>query len=660
MPSPSRLHPLAFLLVGLALLAGAASVVQRCIVEQRNRTVELVLDMGELRLLSAAAGKPVDQALRVFQEAGIRGVAITETLVQDLLADGRLRPTVTLAGVTGTTLATDDSLLLERIRQAFAQQTPLAPAEGAGQGVSFVGPGGAFLVPNVRVEEILRVPLGLDAGELRMVKDAGLDPVARIYNYLGSTPATIRSRLQTLHDGGVKTVIFAEEEVLGFQGQLPDTADALEALGLNYGSVEFGKQRGDEGLSERVEPRLLRVHSISPAEIKALSVGEAIDRYVRAVDERNIRVCYVRLTGSASQNTYLDTRDYVGRIAAQLHGSGFAMGLPQPLTQVWDHPRVERFAMAVLGAGVGASGLLLLGTLFPLDRRRQFWLTLLFAAIGTTLMLAGREKGRQVVALGAALVFPALAFLWVPQPVGAFAGEGGKPVRSPIGWALVQFAVMCLLSGAGAFLVAAALTDRSYMLKIESFAGIKIAHVGPVLVVGLFYLLGLTNRGTWAGERDTIVRRARAAWEQPVRVGHVVGFMIGAAALALLLLRTGNDPGVGVSATEMKFRALLEAHLVRPRTKEFLIGHPALVLGLAMAAMPRWRGWSLPLLLIGAIGQVSIVNSFCHIHTPFLTSLARTFNGVWLGAIIGAIPAAVLAWLQPRGHNHRANGAGRP
>src|SRR5262245_10902207 len=130
MPTPSRLHPLAFVLVGLALLAGMASVVQRCLVEQRNRTVELVLDMAELRLLCAATGKPVDQALFDFRETGIRGVAITETLIQDLLADGRLRPAARLSGTpTGsrTTLTTDDPLLYERIRQAFAQLTALSP-----------------------------------------------------------------------------------------------------------------------------------------------------------------------------------------------------------------------------------------------------------------------------------------------------------------------------------------------------------------------------------------------------------------------------------------------------------------------------------------------------------------------------------------------------
>ncbi len=60
-------------------------------------------------------------------------------------------------------------------------------------------------------------------------------------------------------------------------------------------------------------------------------------------------------------------------------------------------------------------------------------------------------------------------------------------------------------------------------------------------------------------------------------------------ALALFVARSGNDPGVGVSATELKVRSLLDKYLlVRPRTKEFLLGHPALLLGLACSASGRF------------------------------------------------------------------------
>lgn len=45
----------------------------------------------------------------------------------------------------------------------------------------------------------------------------------------------------------------------------------------------------------------------------------------------------------------------------------------------------------------------------------------------------------------------------------------------------------------------------------------------------------------------------------------------------------------------------------------------------------------LPFLLIASIGQVSLVNTFAHIHTPIFISVLRTLNGLWIGIVIGLI-----------------------
>ena len=98
-------------------------------------------------------------------------------------------------------------------------------------------------------------------------------------------------------------------------------------------------------------------------------------------------------------------------------------------------------------------------------------------------------------------------------------------------------------------------------------------------------------------------------------------------------MRTGNE-SAAVSAWELALRARLDDLLaVRPRTKEFLIGHPLMLLLLFLG----YRDKYLPILAIGIIGQVSLVNTFAHIHTPLVISLVRTFNGLWLGIILGLL-----------------------
>jgi len=41
--------------------------------------------------------------------------------------------------------------------------------------------------------------------------------------------------------------------------------------------------------------------------------------------------------------------------------------------------------------------------------------------------------------------------------------------------------------------------------------------------------------------------------------------------------------------------------------------------------------------LPAVIGQVSLVNTYAHIHTPLLISLERSFNGMALGLILGIL-----------------------
>ena len=125
---------------------------------------------------------------------------------------------------------------------------------------------------------------------------------------------------------------------------------------------------------------------------------------------------------------------------------------------------------------------------------------------------------------------------------------------------------------------------------------------------------------------------------RPLLVGQVAVGMVALAALAFLVARSGNDPGVGVSGSELTMRALLDKYLyVRPRTKEFLLGHPALLLGLAAVASGRFVRWTLPLLIVGAIGQSSLMDTFCHLHTPLFISGLHGLIGWVLGAVIGAL-----------------------
>lgn len=647
-----RFHwlPLLFLFVGF--VASLATLTQRYGVEARSRAVSLVLDHADLRGLASATGVPLPEAYRRFKAAGITGIALTEDTLAGLELDGLLR-------VRAVERPDGREYVVEGLPPELAEQVGdhVSRLVGgateqpiAGDRVSFPGFGGGRIYVLGRWEDVRGTPVGIDPLTAGEVRAAGLEPIARVYNPPGLTAPSLQWKLWRAKQLGATTFIFAGDEVLGFRGLIEETARLFEDMGLLYGTIELGKQRGDAGLSARLEERLVRVHSISPAEMARITPEDAIERYVRAAVERNIRLNYVRLPDAVTKQTFADSVDYVQRLSRQTVRAGFGLGAPIPFTQVWESAGLRALFGGLIGLGIAAGAALLLAGVFVLSRTQQAVAAALLGLGGAALGAAPVHLGPELMALTGAIVFPTLAFVLFPQPLGAFEEHEHAAVRErteAVVPAVAEFAAISLVTLVGALMVAAQLSELSYLVKTEQFVGIKAATALPLLLVGAIYLTGLTGLyPSLSEEGRSVTARLRGFFSEPVRVWHAVAILVGIVALALLLARSGNDPGVGVSELELRFRSLLDRVVgVRPRTKEFLIGHPALLLSLAMAARPQWRLWALPLLLVGIIGQVGMLNSFCHLHSPLKVTLLRTLNGLWTGGLLGILLVVVWQWL---------------
>ena len=183
--------------------------------------------------------------------------------------------------------------------------------------------------------------------------------------------------------------------------------------------------------------------------------------------------------------------------------------------------------------------------------------------------------------------------------------------------------------------MAGLLNGPAYYVRAESFWAVKVAHFLPILIVGAMVI------------RDHFELPKIAL--SPVTWGSIfVGFvvMIG---LGFMLARTGNDNPAAVSGVELKIRSLMERYLmVRPRTKEFMLGHPAMLIGLFAMARPNKRTQAMGgfLAALGMIGQTSMVNTMCHLHTPAMVGLVRIAIGLAAGLLVGlALWPLVRRWL---------------
>ena len=635
---------LLFALLALGVVAGLVSADHRWKAEARNRRVELIVDYGDAQALANTTRRQIEDVLPQLRTAGITTVALTEDTLGTLYANGVV------------TYTRDGSETLVRFAPGFPGQRARVVEMLArkAHGLVVTPEGTDSLRIGSPWPQFSSVPIGLDSDSVARVRHNRLLVSPRLANYPGATAESIAWEMaQTKRqcagaDGRIGPVIFAGASVLGNRGLIKATAAAFQADHLTYGSVELSKTQGDEDLSRMAADRTIRVHSIGLDEIGSMEEPTAVERFVRAAKERNIRACYVRLFtyGLAkdpdviSANTGFIQKIVAGMTEAHLIVDGDP-ARPYADENYADDGRggdgapglVLRLLMAL---GVLGGAVLLLTTFTGLQGRAFAVALIVGAVLALGLAVPGHSaKGRELLALTAACVFPALGLCAVRMPRRA--ASPGAALRRAFG-TYVQMTGVTVL---GIVLVVGLLAGRLFLIKVDEFLGVKLVLVAPVVLVSAYYGLGLAELGPragWAERRDTVLSCLSNLAAKPLLLGQVVVGFVALVALALLVARSGNDPGVGVSATELHVRALLDHYLlVRPRTKEFGLGHPALLLGLACAASRRWTPLVLPLLVIGSIGQSSLQDTFCHLHTPLLISALRGLIGWAIGAVIGAI-----------------------
>ena len=625
------------LLIALGLLGSLVSAAHRWQAEARNRRVELVVDYADAQALANTTRRQVDDVLTQLKAAGITTVAVTEDTPASLTGNG----VITYARSGDTTLLTFAPGFpgqRARVVQMLAHKAP---------GLTVTPEGETSLRVGAPWPQFSSIPIGLDSDTVNTVKRNNLLVAPRLVNFTGVTAQNIpwelaQTKQQCEEAVGIGPIIFAGTSVLGNRALIGTTADALKENDLTYGSVELGKMFGDDDLSRLADAQTVRVHSIGTDEMGTMDEPTAVERFVRAAKERNIRVCYVRLftSGLAHDPDVLAANtEFIGKIVKGMQEARLTVG--GPAHAYADDPKPGVVLRVLMALGVLGGTLLLLRVFSGISGRAL----VIASAVGLVLALGAAlpgttPKGRELLALLSACVFPTLGLCAITLPRPVIGGTSGEVLRR----AFTVYVQMTGVTIIGIVLVVGLLAGRLFLLKVDEFLGVKLVLVTPVALVAAYYGLGLGALPPHAGwtERWRTVRCSLGALAaRPLLAGQIVVGVAALVALALFVARSGNDPGVGVSATELKTRALLDKYLyVRPRTKEFLLGHPALLLGLAASASGRFPQWVLPLLVIGAIGQSSLMDTFCHLHTPLLVSALRGLIGWALGAVFGA-----LVWL---------------
>jgi hypothetical protein len=525
-----------------------------------------------------------------------------------------------------------------------------------------------FQVPQLADEEVEQLPVAWRQDVIDACRAVNRGPVLRP----GATEFMGASGLERTLEfcGNQDLMLFQGSAALGYPHQLEQVASLLNERQQYLGWVEFEQQDGGAELAAKLLPNVLRVHSIAADELVKYTPDTAVLRLVRAVRERGIRCLYLRPfirgdvlsaeaasmagTGYREQLLALNQR-YFSAIHEALASAGYKIApkleyIGGPPSSPRPAPQWLKRARPLLVLAVGAALTWLLALWFP-GAPRWLWTVLLAASGLGAVGAAVLPQLLELALFAAALVFPLLGF-WLALLLYS---------RLSLRWSCqpacprrLLFALLALLTASavtalGGLLIHAGLWDVDTMLKTEQFRGVTLALALPLLAVAAYAWQAETLQAAYDHATRGLQgywQRSMALWQAPIRYGDVAFIMIALGAVGIVLLRSGNDSGLGMFNFESWFRQGLEQlFIVRPRTKE-LLGHPLLVV--FFLSLPWRNRLSLLLVLGGMLGQVSILNTFCHLHTPLVLTLERVSLGLGLGLANGLIWGGVIllvSWL---------------
>ncbi|MEX2415924.1 MAG: DUF5693 family protein [Paenibacillaceae bacterium] len=644
-----------WILVAIGLVASAPLIAGRVEMERSSNQVDFVFDYRDLMEISTFKAEPqlfIKEKLLEMKEAGITGLAIYESTLSELEMSGSVQ-----------LFSAEDAALLngdEDLQQSnytyllFSDEqaaTALEPIIQEGFSLldietkpwSYKDKKGLAIA--VGVQEATVIPLDPDPVQLALLQDYGFRLSVRLSDARPYDQARMDALFGRLTDAGVGSIIFAGSAVTGFAEDpnklaLTGMAELIKKYKLEVAVIDLSLAKQQMGLTKLAfltDYQAVRLHSILEEEATT-DANVLADRFVLAVKDRNFRMIYLnaRMKVDKEQgtvnvpllNVYMSLNDPEFGAIERIKDLGYSIGQPksfkQQVTTAWD-----KLLKAI--ALIGAIALITWMSRFFLPR---LTLLVLLAGLGFTAMLymLNSTLTAQALALLAAVSAPTVAVIQAMTSAERRRdGQAGSVVT--FGWSLGIFLRTIALSLIGAVFTVALLNHISYIIVLNQFRGVSVLHTLPIMLVALYVVLFHRTSSLWE-----VVGRTKHLLALNIRVFWVVLAGFAGVVLYYYMSRTGNQGSV--SPYEKMFRSLLENTLgARPRTKE-LLTHPFIIIGLYLFVKYRKHG-ILAFFVIGTMGQLSVVDTFAHLHTPLDISILRVIYGVIISSFIALVYVAV-------------------
>lgn len=470
---------------------------------------------------------------------------------------------------------------------------------------------------------------------IAQLHEHGFNILPRMSDHMPYNQQEMDDLLSEYKELGVTRILFDGDAVKGYSdnasmNSLQGFADLLNQYNIGLVAIENLKspQKGFSKLAYLTDYNVVRLFSLSDAEAYQ-DAATLADKFVLATKDRNIRMIYLNAQATRDSvkasitnplNNLIQSLSGSGNAIKSIENNGFEIGQAQSFT-VYDSAW-QKFFKAVVVLGAVAFIALLVSVFVSPFTLLAFLLGLLGSAGLYVLKPVLLEQGLALlVSISAPTVAVVLAIRKIKEMQNSTTTlSAGRRLAHSI----VLYLKTAVISFAAVPFIIALLNNITYSLVITQFRGVSLLHLAPILLIALYVFLYL-GQSVWQELRNWL--------KMPITLLWVVLFVVLAGVAFFYLSRTGN--GGTLLPGEAQLRSFLENTFgVRPRNKEFLFAHPIFLAGIFAAF--RYKK-ALYAMIIVVIGQLSMVDTFAHIHTPMVLSLIRGVLGLGLGLIFGFV-----------------------
>lgn len=616
----------------LSLILGIITGISRIQIENGRKKFQVAVKYSDVLSISSQTKEPYEKVLKELKEAGVTTLFVNENTVvsesnNDFASYKRQGKATYYEGYALKELFPESSEIQTTCNYIRALEAPVQDniynyfvQKGIRARIVEIE-GKSFIEVSSIGSLLTSIGVGFNEGDLKLAAQMGYSLSPQIKSWVEPSEESITYVTEQLKKiPNLGPIYFSDAEIVGFESIAMQ--ELISSAGIGFVEFFSDKQKGFATLAKTSSQNgqkytVARLHTLADGELNTYKQQELLQRYMLALRERNINAFLFKLSSKGNIDVdKVELIDNITKFILEAEKNGYTLGndaQPYNLNQ----PNYWR----VLLVGIAAICIFIL-LCEEIGRGKIGIILGIIGFIGYAAVLKiNLIAGAKLMALFGTICFPSYAVI---------KGISMKPGSI---WGSIKAALITLaISLGGALTVVGTISITPFGLGVELFRGVKISFLMPLLLI----LLIIAYKQQYFS-----VKKVEKVIKNPITYGTMIILGVLAIIMLVYITKSGNS-GQSLSI-ELQFRQFLNDTLgVRPRTKEFLIGYPILMLVVYYGYKEIY--W--PLVLLATMGQISVVNTYTHIHTPLMVSIIRSTYGVVIGTLLGIVLIYAVRYLQ--------------